>query len=135
MCSPLIWPGSGPGSQRAFTLIELLVTLSIIALLLTLISPRYFTSISKAEETTLKNNLAVLRDAIDKHYADNGKYPDKLDDLVQKKYIRAVPLDPVTRSESTWVVVAPDDPKQGGIFDVHSGAAGTARDGSVYAKW
>jgi general secretion pathway protein G len=121
-------------TQAAFTLIELLVALSIIALLLTLVSPRYFTSVTKAEET-LKNNLAVLRDAIDKHYADNEKYPDKLEDLVQKKYIRAVPLDPVTHSESTWIVMAPDDTKKGAIFDVKSGATGTARDGSEYAKW
>lgn len=119
----------------AFTLIELLVTLSIIALLLTLAAPRYFSSVSKAEEITLKSNLAVLRDAIDKHYADSGKYPASLEELVQKKYIRGIPLDPVTGSDATWTVTPPDDARKGAIFDIHSGASGTARDGSLYASW
>jgi general secretion pathway protein G len=120
---------------NAFTLIELLVTLAIIALLLSVVAPRYFSSISKAEEATLRNNLAVLRDAIDKHYADYGRYPASLDELPRRKYLRSVPVDPVTRSESTWIIVAPDDPAKGGVYDVHSGSSGTARDGTAYSKW
>lgn len=121
--------------EAAFTLIELLVTLTIIALLLSLVAPRYFSSVSKAEETTLKHNLALLRDAVDKHYADTGKYPGSLEDLVQKKYIRNVPVDPITHSDSTWVFIPPEDPTMGAIFDVRSGAKGIARDGTLYSQW
>jgi general secretion pathway protein G len=120
--------------QVAFTLIELLVTLTIIALLLSIVAPRYFSSVSRAQETTLKQNLSVLRDAIDKYYGDNGKYPSAIEDLVQKKYIRSVPVDPITESSTTWVLVAPDDPAKGKVFDVHSGAAGTAKDGTPYSQ-
>jgi general secretion pathway protein G len=121
--------------RRGFTLIELLVTLAIIALLLSLAGPRYFSNVTKAEETTLRHNLATLRDAIDKHYADNGKYPGSLADLVQKQYMRALPLDPITQSSATWVLIAPTDPQKGGVFDVKSGAQGTARDGTPYSQW
>jgi general secretion pathway protein G len=118
-----------------FTLIELLVTLAIIALLLSLVGPRYFSNVTKAEETTLKHNLATLRDAIDKHYADNGKYPGSLEDLVQKRYIRALPLDPITQSATSWLLIPPEDPQKGAIFNVKSGAQGNARDGTPYSGW
>jgi len=121
--------------RRGFTLIELLVTLAIIALLLSLAGPRYFSNVTKAEETTLKHNLATLRDAIDKHYADNGRYPGSLADLVQKHYVRALPLDPITQSNATWVPIPPADPQKGAIFDVKSGAQGAARDGTPYNQW
>lgn len=121
--------------RGGFTLIELMVTLAIIALLLSLVGPRYFPSVTKAEETTLKHNLATFRDAIDKHYADNGKYPASLEELVQKNYIRSLPLDPITQSSTTWVLIPPTDPQKGAIFDVKSGARGTARDGSPYSQW
>jgi general secretion pathway protein G len=118
-----------------FTLIELLVTLAIIALLLSLAGPRYFSNVTKAEETTLKHNLATLRDAIDKHYADNGKYPGSLEDLVQKRYIRALPLDPISQSATSWLLIPPEDPQKGAIFNVRSGAQGNARDGTPYSEW
>jgi len=121
--------------RGGFTLIELLVTLAIIALLLSLAGPRYFSNVTRAEETTLKHNLATLRDAIDKHYADNGRYPGSLADLVQKQYIRALPLDPITQSSTTWVLIAPADPQKGAIFDVKSSAQGNARDGTPYSQW
>lgn len=121
--------------RPGFTLIELLVSLAIIALLLSLVGPRYFSNVTRAEETTLKHNLATLRDAIDKHYADSGKYPAALADLVQKKYIRTLPVDPVTQSTSTWVLVPPEDPQKGGVFNVKSGAPGYARDGTPYGEW
>jgi general secretion pathway protein G len=124
-----------PRAHAGFTLIELMVTLAIIALLVAIVTPRYFPSIKRAEETVLRQNLALLRDAIDKHHADTGKYPASLDDLVQKRYIRTMPLDPVTQSTATWTVVAPQDPKLGAVYDVHSGAKGTARDGSTYEQW
>lgn len=121
--------------RAGFTLIELLVSLAIIALLLSLVGPRYFSNVTRAEETTLKHNLAALRDAIDKHYADSGRYPVALADLVQKKYIRALPVDPVTQSNTTWVLIPPEDPQRGGIFNVKSGAPGNARDGTPYGEW
>jgi general secretion pathway protein G len=122
-------------TPRAFTLVELLVALAIIALLLSLVVPRYFGSLSRAEEAVLKENLALMRDAIDKHYADNGRYPAALEDLVTKKYLRALPSDPITQSATTWVVVPPTDTQKGAVYDVKSGAKGAGRDGKPYGEW
>jgi general secretion pathway protein G len=121
--------------RRGFTLIELLVALAIIALLLSLVVPRYFGSLARADEAVLKENLYLLRDAIDKHYADTGRYPASLDDLATKKYIRSVPADPFTQSQATWTVVAPADPQLGAVYDVKSSAKGTGRDGKPYEQW
>lgn len=121
--------------RNGFTLIELLVTLAIIGLLMSIVAPRYFTSVGKAEETVLRQNLALLRDAIDKHHADTGRYPDSLEDLVKKRYVRSVPLDPVAQSAGVWVVVPPEDPKTGAVYDVKSGAPGNGRDGKPYEQW
>jgi general secretion pathway protein G len=121
--------------SRGFTLIELLVALAIIALLLSLVVPRYFGSLARADEAVLKQNLYLLRDAIDKHYADTGRYPSSLEDLAAKKYLRAVPADPITESAATWIVVPPADPAQGAVYDVRSGAKGAGRDGKPYAQW
>jgi len=120
---------------KGFTLIELLVVLAIVALLLTLAAPRYFGSLARAEEGVLKENLHVMRDALDKHFADTGRYPASLQDLVTKKYLRSVPADPITQSSETWIVVPPGDPKQGAVFDVKSGAKGEGRDGKSYEQW
>jgi general secretion pathway protein G len=120
---------------KGFTLIELLVVMTIIATLLTLALPRYIGNVDKANEATLRENLATLRDGLDKYYADTGKYPMKLDDLVEHKYFRKIPLDPITDSNLTWIIVPPSDPQKGGIFDVHSGAAGHAHDGTLYREW
>ncbi len=86
------------------------MVLAIIALLLSIVTPRYFNTVGRAEEAVLKEDLTLLRDAIDKHYADTGKYPGTLDDLVAKRYLRKVPSDPITQSAGTWVVVPPADP-------------------------
>ena len=118
-----------------FTLVELLVVMAIIALLLSLTMPRYFHSVEKSRETILRGNLSMTRQALDKYYGDNGKYPDTLEMLVSKKYLRALPLDPVTGSSTTWIIVPPDVPENGGVFDVKSGAPDMARDGSKYADW
>jgi general secretion pathway protein G len=118
-----------------FTLIELLVALTIIALLLSLVVPRYFGSLTRADEAVLKENLFLMRDAIDKHFADTGRYPASLDELAAKKYIRSVPNDPFTQSPSTWVLVPPSDPQQGAVYDVKSGAKGAGRDGKPYEQW
>lgn len=118
-----------------FTLIELMVVMAIIALLLTLAVPRYFNSVERAREAVLKEDLAQMRDAIDKYYGDRNQYPDALDDLVEKKYLRRIPPDPITDSAQTWVVVPPEDAAKGAVFDVKSGAPGTALDGTNYSDW
>jgi general secretion pathway protein G len=122
-------------TSSAFTLIELLVVMAIVATLLTLAVPRYFHSTDKAREAVLKQNLAQMREAIDKFYADRGRYPDSLDDLVARKYLRSVPLDPVTESTQTWSLISPDPTARGGVFDVRSGAKGAGLDGTNYADW
>jgi general secretion pathway protein G len=121
--------------SSAFTLIELLVVMTIIALLLTLAVPRYFHSVDKSRETVLRDNLSILRESLDKYYGDIGKYPDSLDDLVSKKYLRGIPRDPITESNSSWVAVAPVDTNKGRVYDVHSGAPGKGMDGTNYADW
>lgn len=126
-------------SQRwrigGFTLIELLVVMAVIGLLLSLAVPRYYQSVARTKEAVLRENLNSVREAIDKYYADRGRYPDDLDDIVTKKYMRRLPIDPVTESTSTWVLTAPTDPAKGGLMDVRSGAPGKARDGTSYDSW
>ncbi len=125
-------------SQRkksGFTLIELLVVLVIIATLLTIAVPRYFSSLEKSREAVLQQNLALLRETLDKYYGDQGRYPDALDELVNSKYLRSVPVDPMTDSNATWVSIPPDQPEMGGVYDVKSGAQGIARDGTEYRNW
>lgn len=121
--------------QRGFTLVELLVVLAIIATLMSLVAPRYTGSVDKAKEAVLQEDLATLRDAIDKYYGDNSKYPASLDDLVNKRYIRRIPVDPLTDSISTWILLPPPAPLQGSVFDVKSGAPGNSRDGTPYSGW
>src|SRR5688572_30290622 len=107
--------------QPGFTLIELLVVLAIIATLLMLAVPRYFSSVDKSKEAVLKENLYQMRDAIGKYYADKGKYPESVEALASEKYLRRVPLDPITESATTWIVVPPEDPQKSGVSDVRSG--------------
>ena len=121
--------------QRGFTLIELLVVMAIVATLLTLAVPRYFISIDRSKEAVLKENLFQLRDAIGKYHADKGKYPESLQTLATEQYLRKVPLDPVTQSEMTWVVIPIPGMETAGVFDVRSGAPGNATDGTEFATW
>ena len=116
-------------------MIELLVVMAIIALLLSLAIPRYFGSLERSKEAVLREDLFQLRDAIGKYYGDKGKYPESLEALASEKYLRKVPVDPITESAATWVIVPPEDPQKGGVYDVKSGAQGKASDGSVYAEW
>jgi general secretion pathway protein G len=116
-----------------FTLIELLVVLAIVALLLTLSAPRYFQSIDTSKETILAENLRTTRDTIDKFYGDNGRYPASLEELVEMKYLRALPVDPVTESSETWVLIPPQDPELGAVYDLRSGATGIARNGKSFS--
>lgn len=122
-------------SRRGFTLIELLVVMALIGMLLSLALPRYFGNVDKARESVLRQNLAQMRDAIDKYMGDNGRYPESLDELIAKRYLRKVPADPITERADTWIIVPPERNDAGKVFDVRSGAGGRARDGSDYALW
>lgn len=121
-------------TQHAFTLIELIIVLAILALLITIAVPRYFAHIERAKEATLKQDLVIMRDAIDKFHGDKGRYPDSLDELVALRYIRGVPVDPITESGSTWKLVPPSDSEaKGAVYDVKSGAEGKGQDGRPFA--
>jgi general secretion pathway protein G len=122
--------------RRGFTLIELMVVMAIIAVLLTIAAPRYFSHLERAREATLRQTLSVVRDAIDKFHGDTSAYPESLDDLAKKRYLRAVPVDPITDSSETWVLIPPPPANGAGlVWDIKSGAEGSALDGSAYAEW
>lgn len=121
--------------RQGFTLIELLVSMAIIAVLLSLAVPQYFGRVEHAKEVVLRENLHQMREALDKYYGDRNRYPDALNDLVSHKYLRSVPLDPITDSNRTWIVVAPTDGRLGRVSDVRSGAEGNGRDGTPYSSW
>ncbi|HEY5804439.1 MAG TPA: prepilin-type N-terminal cleavage/methylation domain-containing protein [Lysobacter sp.] len=120
--------------RHGFTLIELLVVLAIMGALLTLVVPRYFEQADRAKETVLRENLTVLRQSIDRFHGDRGRYPQALDELVERRYLREVPMDTITGSRSTWTLVAPSG-GEAGIYDVRSGAKGKANDGTDYSSW
>lgn len=120
---------------QGFTLVELLVVLAIVALLGSVALPRYFGSLQQAREQALQENLRVLRISIDRYRGDKGRFPADLETLVAEKYLRAVPLDPVTESAQTWQPVVSDADDDGGVADVRSGAAGAGRDGRAYADY
>ncbi len=123
------------GRRRGFTLLELLVVMAIIATLLTIAVPRYFRSIQRSREAVLRQDLTSLRESIDRFYGDTGKYPETLGVLVEKHYLRSIPVDPVARAADKWVVVNADDPEDNGIKDVRSGAEGAGENGTPYATW
>lgn len=124
------------GKRRAgFTLIELLVVMSIIGVLLAIAVPRYFKTLERSRETVLKQDLSVMREAIDKHYGDYGQFPDSLQALVERKYIAAVPEDPISKLRDAWAVEVSDDPDHPGIKDVHSTDEGSGSDGRPYKEW
>lgn len=102
---------------RGFTLIEMLVVMTLIALLLTLAAPRYFSALDNGRLNVQRQNLATIRDAIDKFFGDQGRYPESLDELVARRYLRQLPIDPVSEA-ANWIVIAPQDPALGAVFDV-----------------
>jgi general secretion pathway protein G len=120
---------------RGFSMIELMIALAILATILSIAVPRYFGNLESSKEGVLREDLYVMRDAIDKFYSDNGKYPDTLEDLVTKRYIRAIPIDPYTNSTHSWVVQAPADAATGAVMDVHTSAPNKAHDGTWFRDW
>ena len=121
--------------RNGFTLIELLVVLGIVALMLTLAVPRFFPSIDKSKEVVLADNLRNTRAVIDQYYGDTGRYPDSIEQLVEKKYLRELPVDPITESASSWIVIPPEDGSKGGVYNIRSGAPGNDRSGKPYSEW
>ena len=137
-----------PRGERGFTLLELIVVIAIIGILATIAMPAMKDAPRRANEAVLKTNLRSLRDVIDQHYGDKGRYPTSLESLVEKGYLRRVPVDPITKSTETWQLVYeeidPDNPPaesdesedgQPGIVDVHSGSPLNSLDGTPYSEW
>lgn len=129
-------------SQRGFTLIEILIVLSIIGILLGLAVPQYQMSVKRAREAVLKENLFIMRKMIDQYYQDKHKYPPSLQSLVEEKYLKSIPVDPITGSSETWVEVRQMPPADEyvpgenlGIVDVKSGSEAKALDGTFYNTW
>jgi general secretion pathway protein G len=121
--------------RAGFTLIELLVVLAVLALLASIVTPMYLDRIDEARETVLRQNLLGLRQSIDQFYRDKGRYPTRLAELVEQRYIRALPQDPITQQTDSWVVL-PEKPGQAdSVFDVKSGAVGRAKDGTEFNQW
>jgi general secretion pathway protein G len=120
---------------KGFTLIELLVVLAILGLLLSLASPQYFRSVDASKETVLAENLRITREAIDHFHADRGRYPDALEELVGRRYLRALPIDPLVDSATAWALIAAPPGGNGRIADIKSRAPGVGRNGRPYAQW
>ena len=126
--------------SRGFTLIEMLIVMTLIVVLASVGLIAYQSSVRRGREAVLKEDLYRMRDAIDQYYADKGKYPTDLNELVTSSYIRRIPVDPITNSAETWQIVqAEPDPNnptvEPGINDVKSGSEAAAIDGSNYADW
>lgn len=127
--------GDRPKLLGGFTLIELLVVMAVLGLLLGIIAPRYTRHVDQAREVALKQNLVSMREAIDKFYADRARYPVDLQELVKERYLRQMPVDPITERDDAWVTVAAPAVGASGVRDIRSGAPGLAMNGSAYASW
>jgi general secretion pathway protein G len=123
----------GIRGAQGFTLLELMIVVSIVGILATLAMPSYHTSVVKAKEAALQQDLSTLRDVLDQHRADQGKYPPSLQVLVSAGYMRAIPKDPFTGSTTTWQEMT--DPVEGGVVDVFSGAEFVGTNGTPYNRW
>lgn len=126
-------PGERWSRLRGFTMIELLIVMAMIALLVSIVTPRYFRHIDLAKRAVLHQQLAAVRDAIDKYHADHDRYPATLAELVSGRYLRALPEDPITERSDTWKIEK--DAGDGGVFNLASGAPGQDQDGKAYASY
>ncbi len=124
-----------PSSERGFTLIEMMIVVAIISILATMAMPGFQRQLVRAKETSLRKSLFVMRDTIDQHFADHGRYPDALQDLAEKKYVRQIPMDPFTGRTDTWITIPPEGFAEGNVYDVHSGSNLVSLDGVPYNEW
>lgn len=120
-------------ADKGFTLVELMIVVAIVGILTTISIPSYHTSLMKARETVLRQDLFTMREVLDQHRADQGKYPSSLGALVAAGYLRTVPKDPFTNSTDTWQEIS--DPTEGGVFDVYSGSDLVGTNGTAYNQW
>ena len=122
--------------RKGFTLIELLVVLAIITSLMMLAVPKYFASIDYAKEVTLQQNIKIIRETIDKYYGDTGEYPESLQQLVDKRYLKSLPVDPITEKTDSWIITSPPSDStnkiKGKVYDIKSGAVGKSLSGVSY---
>jgi general secretion pathway protein G len=118
---------------RGFTLIELIVVLAIVSALIAIVWPRYIGQLDGSRDVILRENLRLARHSIDKFYEDNNRFPDSLQELVDRRYIRALPVDPVTDRSDTWILLPPPPNEKGQVGDLKSGATGNSRWGIAYA--
>jgi general secretion pathway protein G len=125
--------------KKGYTLLELMIVVAIVGILVTLAIPNFQQSAMKARETALKQNLFTMRAVLDQYYADRGDYPDSLESLVEAKYLRSIPVDPFTKSSTTWTEIYEEqedgDDSPAGVFDIKSGSEDVAADGTPYKDW
>ena len=127
-------------AKRGFTLIEIMIVMTIVSILVSIAVPLYQKSIIRAKESVLRNNLFTLRTVIDEYTYDKKKAPQSLEDLVSEGYLRQVPIDPITGTDQSWVVIMEDaltsvDQTEPGLYDVRSGSDGIGLDGTAYGEW
>lgn len=123
------------GLRLGFTLIELLVVLAILAVMMTLAVPRYYSQLDASKEVVLRENLRAVRETIDRFYGDRGRYPENLEELVELKYLAAKPFDPITESSSSWVTEAVPAGYKGSLYNIRSGSSALDKQGRPYASW
>lgn len=124
-----------PHLNVGFTFLEIMIVMLMIGLLASLAAPHVINMVVKGKEAVLKENLLITRKSLDDYYSDKGLYPQDLDALVEDKYLRTLPWDPITRSDNDWTTVDSEDEEITGIADIKSASSAQARDGTYYSDW